>query len=316
MIKKGKKIIFNLICIIAILLTSNGFTGIKVSAASSAQISVTYQVYDNVKKVFLPNVVDTQSYAGIFGNAIDCVYANLSQGNITYKVHQKGGGWLPEVTNRNDYAGIKGKPIDGLMIKTDTGRTIKYRVHLKSVNVWLPYVSGYNQNDANNGYAGTFGKDIDAIQMYVESAPVPGGSYKFPVPGYSYGTCQLNCQCDDHKNTGHKGVDISAPKGTRIIAANSGKVTILSTCTENYNKSGKCPCGKCGNAGNSLKIVGSDGYVTTYMHLTNFSVSNGQQVTAGQQIGTVGTTGWSTGAHLHFELRINGSLVNPPAYIK
>ena len=217
MFKKRKKIIFNLICIMAILLTSNGFTGIKIKAA---QISVTYQVYDDVKKVFLPNVVDTQSYSGIFGNAIDCVYANLSQGNITYKVHQKGGGWLPEVTNRNDYAGIKGKPIDGLMVKTDVG-TIKYRVHLKTENTWLSYVSGYNSNDGNNGYAGIFGKDIDAIQMYVESSPTSGGTYKFPVPGYSYGTCQLNCDCSDHKGK-HNGADISAPSGTKIIAANSG----------------------------------------------------------------------------------------------
>lgn len=131
------------------------------------KISVTYQVYDDVNKVFLSNVTDTQDYAGLFGHDIDCVYANLSQGNITYRVHYKGGSWLPQVTNRNDYAGIMGKPIDGLMMTTNTGKTIHYRVHLRRSNTWLSYVTGYNTNDSNNGYAGIIGQEIDAIQIYL-----------------------------------------------------------------------------------------------------------------------------------------------------
>lgn len=58
------------------------------------------------------------------------------------------------------------------MIKTDTGRTVKYRVHIMG-GQWLPYVTGYNQSDASNGYAGSFGKTIDAIQIYVEDLPTP-----------------------------------------------------------------------------------------------------------------------------------------------
>lgn len=135
---------------------------------SGSKINVTYQVYDDVTKQFLPNVVDAQDYAGIFGHDIDCLYASLSSGNITYKVHYKGGSWLPEVTNRSDYSGIKDKPIDGLMMKTDTGKTIHYRVHLRRTGQWLPYVTGYNANDSNNGYAGTFGQEIDAIQIYLD----------------------------------------------------------------------------------------------------------------------------------------------------
>ena len=94
------------------------------------------------------------------------MFANLSKGNITYAVHYKGGKWLPEVTNRKDYAGLYNKPIDGIMMKTDTGRIIRYRAHLRRGN-WLPWVTGYNSKDGNNGYAGILGREIDAIQIEV-----------------------------------------------------------------------------------------------------------------------------------------------------
>ena len=80
-------------------------------------------------------------------------------------MHYKRGKWLPEVVNRSDYAGIYNKPIDGLMMKTDTGKTIRYRVHLRRKNKWLPWVTGYNANDNNNGYAGIIGQEIDGIQI-------------------------------------------------------------------------------------------------------------------------------------------------------
>lgn len=134
----------------------------------TTKINVTYQVYDSVSKKWLANVTNNSDYAGIFGNPISGIYANLSKGNITYKVHVKGGSWLPAVTNRTDYAGITSQPIDGLMMTTDTGKTIYYRVHLKSSNSWLPYVTGYNQNDSNNGYAGIFGQEIDGIQIDIQ----------------------------------------------------------------------------------------------------------------------------------------------------
>ena len=140
----------------------------KKPAAVSEKISVTYQTYDNKAKCWLPNVTDLTDYAGIYGRNVGGVYANLSEGNITYRVHLKGGNWLPAVTNRQDYAGIKGKAIDGLMMMTDTGKTIHYAVHLKKANRWLPYVTGFNIDDDDNGYAGILGKEIDAIRVYVE----------------------------------------------------------------------------------------------------------------------------------------------------
>lgn len=128
--------------------------------------SVTYQVYDTSAGKWLANVTDRSDYAGIYGHSVSAVYASLSSGNITYRVHVKGGSWLSAVTNRSDYAGITSKPIDGLMMTTDTGKTIHYRVHIKGGS-WLPYVTGYSTSDSNNGYAGIFGSEIDAIQVYL-----------------------------------------------------------------------------------------------------------------------------------------------------
>lgn len=126
---------------------------------------VTYQVWDDVKNKWLPNVKNNSDYAGIFGHDVCAVLANLSSGNIFYKVHYKGGKWLPEVKNRTDYAGLFNRPIDGLMMKTDTGIQIYYRVHLRRSNKWLPWVTGYSESDNNNGYAGILGQEIDGIQI-------------------------------------------------------------------------------------------------------------------------------------------------------
>lgn len=134
-------------------------------APAPSKPDVTYQVWDDVKNKWLPNVKNDSDYAGIFGHDVCAVFANLSRGNIFYKVHYKGGKWLPEVKNREDYAGLFNKPIDGLMMKTDTGAKLYYRVHLRRSNKWLPWVTGYNEKDGNNGYAGIIGQEIDGIQI-------------------------------------------------------------------------------------------------------------------------------------------------------
>lgn len=133
-----------------------------------AKLSVTYQVWDDVRNKWLPNVTDNNDYAGIYGHDVCSIYANLSSGNIYYRVHYKGGKWLPEVANRSDFAGLFDKPIDGLMMRTDTGRIIHYQVHLRRTNRWLDYVTGYSTSDKNNGYAGILGQEIDAIRIYID----------------------------------------------------------------------------------------------------------------------------------------------------
>lgn len=138
------------------------------STTNSEKISVKYQVWDDVGNAWLPEVTDLTDYAGIFGHDVCAIFAKLSRGNIFYKVHTKGGRWLPEVKNREDYAGLFNKPIDALMMRTDTGKKIKYAVHLRRSSRWLPFVTGYNQKDSNNGYAGILGQEIDAIKIYIE----------------------------------------------------------------------------------------------------------------------------------------------------
>lgn len=140
----------------------------KPTTPTSEKISVIYQVWEDVGNQWLPEVKDLEDYAGLYGRDVCCVYARLTKGNIFYKVHYKGGKWLPEVKNREDYAGLYNKPIDGLMMRTDIGKTIKYAVHLRSSNRWLPFVSGYDEDDFDNGYAGILGQEIDGIKIYIE----------------------------------------------------------------------------------------------------------------------------------------------------
>lgn len=135
---------------------------------ADTKIDVKYQTWDDVKNTWLPDVTNKTDYAGIFGHDVCGVRANLSKGDITYRVHIKGGKWLPEVKNRTDYAGIFNKPIDGLMMKTNTGKKIHYQVHLRRTKEWLPYVTGYSTTDHNNGYAGALGQEIDAIRIYLD----------------------------------------------------------------------------------------------------------------------------------------------------
>ena len=101
-------------------------------------------------------------------------------------------------------------------------------------------------------------------------------------------------------STYHKGVDLAAPSGTPILAAGSGKVV-----TATYSSS----------AGNYIMISHGNRLYTVYMHCSRLAVSAGKQVTKGQVIGYVGSTGISTGAHLHFGVTKNGSYVNPLNYI-
>ncbi len=147
------------------------FLSLKKKTESGEKTEVIYQVWENVKNKWLPNVEGKNDYAGNFKNAVCCVRANLTKGNIYYKVHvmRRGGKaarWLPEVKNREDYAGNYGQPIDAVAFRTDTGKTLCYMAHERKSGRWLPVVTGYNEADAKNGYAGNFGNEIDAVKVY------------------------------------------------------------------------------------------------------------------------------------------------------
>lgn len=98
----------------------------------------------------------------------------------------------------------------------------------------------------------------------------------------------------------HLAVDISAPTGTPVYASNNGRVIYA---------------GWDGGYGNVIRISHGKGVVSVYGHLSSIGVSAGQQVSKGDVIGRVGSTGDSTGPHLHYEVRVNGVAVNPAPYM-
>jgi len=103
-----------------------------------------------------------------------------------------------------------------------------------------------------------------------------------------------------HTYSLHTGMDIGAPEGTPIHAAAAGKV-IVAQYLNGY--------------GYTIIIDDGDGVANLYAHQTRFAVGVGQEVQQGQVIGYVGMTGWATGPHLHFEVRLDGKPVNPAPYM-
>ena len=100
---------------------------------------------------------------------------------------------------------------------------------------------------------------------------------------------------------GHRGIDFPSPQGTPVMAAESGTVTTVMYSNKSY--------------GNRVIIDHGNGISTLYGHNSTIGVSLGQKVSKGQTIAGVGSTGNSTGNHVHFEIRINGKPINPTSYV-
>ena len=121
------------------------------------------------------------------------------------------------------------------------------------------------------------------------------GALCWPLPGHTYISCHFG-EVDAFGNAGHRGTDIPAPEGTPILAAHSGTV-LVSGWNDSY--------------GNQVLLDNGAGLSTRYAHMTQAAVTAGEAVTAGQVIGYVGSTGDSTGNHLHFEVMQGGIRVDP-----
>ena len=124
---------------------------------------------------------------------------------------------------------------------------------------------------------------------------VADGELCWPLPGHTYISCHFG-EVDAFGNAGHRGTDIPAPEGTPILAAHSGTV-LVSGWNDSY--------------GNQVLLDNGAGLSTRYAHMTQTAVTAGEAVTAGQVIGYVGSTGDSTGNHLHFEVMQGGVRVDP-----
>ncbi|MBN1976594.1 MAG: peptidoglycan DD-metalloendopeptidase family protein [Anaerolineae bacterium] len=145
---------------------------------------------------------------------------------------------------------------------------------------------------------------------------IPGGekpyvpkvvtSYTGSVPGGARGTGRFQWPVVGARITqgfwhGHRAIDLGAPTGSAVQAADGGFVSFAGWTDVGY--------------GYLIVIDHANGFATYYAHLSNIYVEVGQAVERGQVIGAVGSTGWSTGPHLHFEIRYYGEQLNPRAHL-
>ena len=136
----------------------------------------------------------------------------------------------------------------------------------------------------------------------VEEHPYTGGAFRWPCPSSTRVTSDYGTRVSPMSgaSSNHKGIDIGASAGADIIAEADGTVTAAS-----YSSA----------AGNYVMIDHGGGLYTVYMHASSLLVSPGQTVSAGDVIAKVGSTGISTGSHLHFGVSLNGSYVSPWSYL-
>ncbi|MDD6489709.1 MAG: peptidoglycan DD-metalloendopeptidase family protein [Clostridia bacterium] len=152
-----------------------------------------------------------------------------------------------------------------------------------------------NNNDSNN--------DDDTIVIKSD------GSFVWPCPGHTYLTSTFE---EWRGSSNHGALDIAdgSVYGAKVVACYDGTVfSANSGCPHDYGKNSSCGCG--GGYGNYVMIDHGNGKISIYGHLSGVTVSIGDRVVAGQLIGYVGSTGYSTGPHLHFEMQQDGIKYNP-----
>ena len=167
-----------------------------------------------------------------------------------------------------------------------------------------------SSSSSSSGSSGSGSSSSGSSNSGSSSVIVPSGSgFAWPTPGFTYLSSEW---FEDREVYNHGGIDIAGAgiMGTPVVAAADGTVVASnSSCTHNWGKSYSCGCG--GGYGNYVMISHAGGKMTVYGHLTSLTVSSGQTVSRGQVIGYVGSTGNSTGPHLHYECRLNGVRYNP-----
>lgn len=175
----------------------------------------------------------------------------------------------------------------GITEKITTDKTIQNSVKLAKSRVNSSIENAVEEKEAE-----------EAEQREIESHTVQGVYLEVtPVSGII--TSRFGNR-ESIRTSGHTGLDIAAPAGTPIKAAASGTVTFA---------------GYSGGYGYVVKLDNGNGVQTYYGHCSRLYVSTGEKVEAGEVIAAVGSTGNSTGNHLHFEVRVNGSVVNPQNYL-
>ena len=160
---------------------------------------------------------------------------------------------------------------------------------------------------------------LERLRSYIETKEQNGEPlldnecryvFRWPVPGNYYISYGVGARWGSY----HQGIDIVGSKHDDIRASESGTVVKINTsCPHDYGKEESCGCG--GGYGNYIIIDHGNGFLTLYGHLSQVDVKEGDRVKQGDHIGQMGSTGFSTGDHLHFEIRYNGMYVNPTAFV-
>ncbi len=189
-------------------------------------------------------------------------------------------------------------------------------------------ISGINSNISNQNHANSqLQKEIKEWERVMNELSAPpqnnsvfDGMFTWPVPGFTNRTSDYGPRW----NRKHAGIDISQSgiRNAKVVSIASGTVKVwCNTCTHNYGKYSNGSIYSCGCGGGYGNYVSVDhgtykgiSYRSVYAHLSSVTVSTGQKVNKGTKLGTVGTTGRSSGYHLHFEIRENGVAVNPMKY--
>ena len=162
-----------------------------------------------------------------------------------------------------------------------------------------------NNNNNNNTDTDNTEEEFDDEEPFIDTT----GDFVWPCPGHTY----LTSTFDEWRGANNHGaLDIADGDiyGAAVVACYYGTVIYADNfCPHDYGKSSSCGCG--GGYGRFVMIDHGDGKVSIYGHLSDVVVESGQEVLPGQLIGYVGSTGYSTGPHLHFEMQYNGVRYDP-----
>ncbi len=217
----------------------------------------------------------------------------------------------PALADNPDFLRIGQKlnvlPVDGAHHIVTRGESVKSIATTYKVEPSV--ITGYPGNGLTEDSALEIGQALiipGGVKPYVPKRVVASTAASVPAPrdaktGSGRFAWPMSGRISQRYWTGHNGLDIAAKQGTPIVAADAGYVAVLQSSRSGY--------------GNMIVVDHGNGYQTRYAHLSAFYVEAGQSVNKGDTVGLCGSTGNSTGPHLHFEVIINGVRYNPQSYL-
>ena len=185
------------------------------------------------------------------------------------------------------------------LIALENARTIK---NSYAADLTEEELNTQKQIEEYNSKLDSIDAQMAILAMVDGNSEYIGGEFLWPIPGYTTITSPFGMRFHPilHYYRSHNGIDIGATTGAPVIAANSGTVITASYV---------------GSYGNVVMIDHGGGIVSNYAHGSEILVEVGQVVEKGEIIMKAGSTGLSTGPHLHFEIKVNGTFVNPLPYV-